>query len=67
MVVELMTGGEVKRSPNVINEQLFDRIVEKDHFSEKEASDIIRPVVDAIWYCHKLGVVHRDLKVLIFA
>lgn len=51
MVMELMTGGE-----------LFDRIVERDHFSEKEASDIIRPLVDAINYCHKLGVAHRDLK-----
>jgi calcium/calmodulin-dependent protein kinase I len=43
--------------------KLFDRIVEKDHFSEKEASDIIRPLVDAINYCHQLGVAHRDLKV----
>jgi len=51
MVMELMTGGE-----------LFDRIVEKDHYSEKEASDTIRPVIDAIRYCHKMGVVHRDLK-----
>lgn len=51
MVVELMTGGE-----------LFDRIVEKDHFSEKEACDIIRPVCDAIVYCHNCSVVHRDLK-----
>lgn len=52
MVMELMTGGE-----------LFDRIVEKEHYSEKEASDTIRPIVDAIGYCHSMGISHRDLKV----
>lgn len=41
LVLELMTGGE-----------LFDRIVEKEHYSEKEAADTIRPIVDAIRYCH---------------
>jgi len=46
-----MTGGE-----------LFDRIVEKEHYSEKEAADTIRPIVDAIRYCHAMGVCHRDLK-----
>mmetsp|Transcript_10848 Transcript_10848/g.17085 ORF Transcript_10848/g.17085 Transcript_10848/m.17085 type:complete len:183 (+) Transcript_10848:241-789(+) len=51
MVMELMTGGE-----------LFDRIVEKEHYSEKEAADVIRPIVDAIRYCHSMGIAHRDLK-----
>lgn len=37
MVLELMTGGE-----------LFDRIVEKETYNEKEAADVIRPIVDAI-------------------
>ena len=58
-MLELMTGGE-----------LFDRIVEKELYNEKEAADVIRPVVDAIrcklyknWLdCHSMGVVHRDLK-----
>jgi calcium/calmodulin-dependent protein kinase I len=51
MAMELMTGGE-----------LFDRIVEKEHYSEKEAADTIRPIVDAIRYCHLMGIAHRDLK-----
>lgn len=55
LVLELMTGGE-----------LFDRIVDKEHYSEKEASDCIRPVVDCIKYCHSLGIAHRDLKVSIY-
>lgn len=52
LVFEIMKGGE-----------LFDRIVEKDHFSEREAADTIRPIVDAIRYCHLMGIAHRDLKV----
>lgn len=51
IVLELMTGGE-----------LFDRIVEKESYSEKEAADTIRPIVDAVRYCHENNIIHRDLK-----
>jgi len=42
---------------------LFDRIVEKEHYSEMEAAETIRPLVDAVRYCHSMGIIHRDLKV----
>lgn len=45
--------------------QLFDRIVEKEHYSEMEAAETIKPIVDAIRYCHGMGIMHRDLKVCI--
>jgi calcium/calmodulin-dependent protein kinase I len=51
VVMELMNGGE-----------LFDKIVEYEHYTEKQASEAFRPIVDAVRYCHKLGIVHRDLK-----
>jgi calcium/calmodulin-dependent protein kinase I len=51
MVMELLTGGE-----------LFDRIVAKQSFSEKEAAEVIKHVTGAIAHIHKIGIVHRDLK-----
>lgn len=47
-----VTGGE-----------LFDRIVEKGSYTEKDASGLIRQVLEAVDYMHEQGVVHRDLKV----
>uniref|UniRef100_A0A2A4ITY0 Protein kinase domain-containing protein n=1 Tax=Heliothis virescens TaxID=7102 RepID=A0A2A4ITY0_HELVI len=51
LVMELVTGGE-----------LFDRIVEKGSYTEKDASNLIRQVLEAVDYMHSQGVVHRDLK-----
>lgn len=51
LVMELVTGGE-----------LFDRIVEKGSYTEKDAADLIRQVLSAVAYMHSSGVVHRDLK-----
>jgi len=51
LVMELCTGGE-----------LFDRIVAKGHYSEKDAATACRTMVQVVDHCHKMGVIHRDLK-----
>ncbi|XP_043566484.1 calcium/calmodulin-dependent protein kinase type IV isoform X4 [Chiloscyllium plagiosum] len=51
LVLELVTGGE-----------LFDRIVEKGYYSEKDAASAVKQVLEAVAYLHENGIVHRDLK-----
>jgi len=51
LVTEKMTGGE-----------LFDRIVSKSFYNEKEARDVCKILFEAIGYCHSHSVAHRDLK-----
>ncbi|MBA0692269.1 hypothetical protein Goari_009841 [Gossypium aridum] len=51
LVMELCAGGE-----------LFDRIVAKGHYSEREAAKLIKTIVGVVEACHSLGVMHRDLK-----
>lgn len=51
LVTEKMMGGE-----------LFDRIVSKSFYNEKEARDVCKILFEAIGYCHSHSVAHRDLK-----
>ncbi|MED6239495.1 hypothetical protein ATANTOWER_007151 [Ataeniobius toweri] len=51
LVLELVTGGE-----------LFDRIVERGYYSERDAAHVIKQILEAVAYLHGNGVVHRDLK-----
>ncbi|XP_078098171.1 NUAK family SNF1-like kinase 1 [Mustelus asterias] len=41
---------------------LYDFINEKQSLTEQEARHFFRQIVSAIHYCHKNGIVHRDLK-----
>lgn len=51
LVTEKMMGGE-----------LFDRIVAKSYYNEKEARDVCKILFEAIGMCHDNSVAHRDLK-----
>uniref|UniRef100_V9KTK5 Calcium/calmodulin-dependent protein kinase type IV n=1 Tax=Callorhinchus milii TaxID=7868 RepID=V9KTK5_CALMI len=51
LILELVTGGE-----------LFDRIVEKGYYSERDAADAVKQILEAVAYLHENGIVHRDLK-----
>ena len=51
IVMEKIAGGE-----------LFDRLCEKDVYSEMEARDVCRIIFEAMAYCHDNRVAHRDLK-----
>jgi calcium-dependent protein kinase len=51
LVMELCEGGE-----------LFDRIIAKGHFNEKEARNLFTQIMLALNYCHANKICHRDLK-----
>ena len=51
IIMECMSGGE-----------LFDRIINKEFFSEAEARQAALQILDALDYCHDHRVIHRDLK-----
>ena len=51
LVTEKMEGGE-----------LYDRIVQKDYYNEKEGRDVCKILLEAVSYIHEKNVVHRDLK-----
>jgi len=51
LVMELVTGGE-----------LFDRIVEKERYTEKDAVVVMKQLLSGISYLHSKGIAHRDLK-----
>lgn len=52
IVMDLIEGGE-----------LFDRIVAKEMYNEREARDLVRTLLDVLGYLHyEARVVHRDIK-----
>jgi calcium-dependent protein kinase len=51
VITELCTGGE-----------MFDKIIEKEFYTEVEAASVFKQFMLGINYCHSKGIVHRDLK-----
>ena len=51
LVTRLCAGGE-----------LFDSIVRKEHYCEREAALLVRSLASFLAAAHRVGVVHRDLK-----
>lgn len=50
--MELLKGGE-----------LFDRICHHSILTEEEAFKIIYSLTDCLCYLHRMGIIHRDIKV----
>ena len=53
LVFELMKGGTLAES-----------VAESEFLTEERASVLLKPIVDALSFCHELGITHRDLKVI---
>ncbi|KAL4655985.1 caM kinase-like vesicle-associated protein [Arapaima gigas] len=51
LFLELATGREV-----------FDWILDQGYYSERDTSNVIRQVLEAVAYLHSLRIVHRNLK-----
>jgi len=51
LIMDYIAGGE-----------LFDKIAELESFSEKDAADITKQLLEALAYLHDLGCAHRDIK-----
>eukprot|EP01126_Amoeba_proteus_P033525 TRINITY_DN3294_c0_g1_i1.p1 TRINITY_DN3294_c0_g1~~TRINITY_DN3294_c0_g1_i1.p1 ORF type:complete len:315 (-),score=36.70 TRINITY_DN3294_c0_g1_i1:676-1620(-) len=51
LVMELVTGGE-----------LFDQIVSRGTYGERDAANIVYQILGAVEYMHNNGIAHRDLK-----
>merc|ERR1719159_518071 len=51
LVAELCEGGE-----------LYNRIEQKQYYSEKDGKILVRNLLEAVAYIHGKGIMHRDLK-----
>ncbi|GET89904.1 protein kinase, putative [Leishmania tarentolae] len=51
IILDLLSGG-----------MLFDRIIERKHYSESTASVLVRNVLSGLAHVHSKGIMHRDLK-----
>lgn len=51
IIMELCQGGE-----------LFEEVMRRERFSEKDAMEVIRQLASAVDHCHSRSILHRDIK-----
>lgn len=51
IVLDACSGGE-----------LFDDIISRGSYTEKEAAEMFRTMLKVVAHCHSMGVIHRDIK-----
>lgn len=51
LVLQCLSGGE-----------MLDHLQEVDHYTEGEAGQLFKQVVEAVAYMHNLNIMHRDMK-----
>jgi len=51
LVLEVLHGGE-----------LFERIIKKGYYSERDACTLMQKLLTALAYMHSKGIMHRDIK-----
>jgi serine/threonine protein kinase len=55
LVLELMKGGT-----------LSEKVAIMQYMCEEKVAQLLMPVIDAVNFCHEIGITHRDLKVILF-
>ncbi|XP_041955187.1 caM kinase-like vesicle-associated, like isoform X2 [Alosa sapidissima] len=66
-ILQLIDAYETKREYYIIQElatggDVFDWILDQGNYTERDASNVIRQVLEAVAYLHSLNIVHRNLK-----
>ncbi|XP_051790273.1 caM kinase-like vesicle-associated protein [Erpetoichthys calabaricus] len=66
-ILQLIDTFETKKEYYIIQElasggDVFDWILDQGNYTERDASNVIRQVLEAVAYLHSLHIVHRNLK-----